>query len=76
MAGRQQTSIIGIVASVVVGALVSWAGGDGSAQVGSISVFAICAAAAFVINWIVFVPSNAAQTEHYYDLTGSITTSR
>lgn len=69
----RQTSVIGIVASVVVGALVSLAGSDGSSQVGSIAVFALCGIAAYVINWIVFVPSNAAQTEHYYDLTGSIT---
>ena len=70
---QRQTSIIGITASVVVGALVSLAGSDGSARVGSIAVFALCGIAAYVINWVVFVPSNAAATEHYYDLTGSIT---
>lgn len=73
MASRQQISLIGIAVSVVVGTIVSVAGSDGSTKVGSIAVFALCGAAAFVINWIAFVPSNAAQTEHYYDLTGSIT---
>ncbi len=36
-------------------------------------MFALCAAVAFGINWLVFIPSNAAKTEKYYDLTGSIT---
>ncbi len=58
---------------MVIGALVAWAGSDGSGHVGSIPVFALCAALAFLINWLVFIPSNAAKTEKYYDLTGSIT---
>lgn len=58
---------------LVVAALVGLAGSDGSARVGGIPVFALCGALAFVINWAVFVPSNAARTEHYFDLTGSAT---
>lgn len=69
----KRNSIIGIVASVAVGALIALAGSDGSSRAGSIPVFALCGALAFVINWVVFVPSNAARTEHYFDLTGSIT---
>ena len=65
--------MIGIVASVVIGALVIWAGSDGSWSVGSVAVFAVCGALAYGINWIVFIPSNAAKTEHYFDLTGSAT---
>nr|WP_255422309.1 DUF1295 domain-containing protein [Tessaracoccus sp. MC1627] len=30
-------------------------------------------AAAFVIQWVVFIPSFAAQTERFFDLTGSLT---
>lgn len=70
---RRQTSLIGIAASVVIGGLVSWAGSDGSTKVGSIGVFALCGALAYVINWVAFVPSNTAQTERYFDLTGSLT---
>lgn len=70
---RRKTSLIGIAASVVIGALVSWAGSDGSTQVGTISVFALCGVLAYVVNWAVYVPSNAAETEHYFDLTGSLT---
>ncbi len=70
---QTRRSVVGISIAIVVGVLVALAGSDGSAMVGSISVFALCGLLAFAINWIVFVPSNRAQTEHYYDLTGSIT---
>ena len=69
----KKRSIIGLAASVVLGALVIMAGSDGSSQVGSIAVFAVCGGLAYVINWVVFVPSNLAKTEQYYDLTGSAT---
>ena len=36
-------------------------------------MFAVCGLLAYVINWVVFVPSDRAKTEHYFDLTGSIT---
>jgi len=66
-------SLIGIIAAVVIGALVILAGSDGSANVGSVAVFTVCGILAFAINWAVFIPSNAAKTEHYFDLTGSAT---
>jgi steroid 5-alpha reductase family enzyme len=73
MDDNTRRSVIGIAAAVVIGALVAWAGSDGSVDVGSFPVFALCAILAFGINWLVFIPSNAAKTEKYYDLTGSIT---
>ena len=73
MEEKNRSSLIGIVVAVVVGTLVALAGSDGSATVGSLPVFAVCAIVAFAINWVVFVPSNRAKTEKYYDLTGSIT---
>ncbi len=73
MTDQNRNSIIGIAASVAIGGLVVLAGSQGSTKVGSIAVFALCGLLAFAINWIVFVPSNRAKTEHYYDLTGSIT---
>jgi steroid 5-alpha reductase family enzyme len=36
-------------------------------------VFALGALLAYAINWLVFIPSNRAKTEHYFDLTGSVT---
>jgi steroid 5-alpha reductase family enzyme len=72
-ANKRGRSLVGIIASVVLGALVIWAGSDGSSQVGSVAVFAVCGALAYAINWVVFVPSSIAKTEKYYDLTGSAT---
>jgi len=36
-------------------------------------MFALCIAAAIMVQWIAFIPSFIKQTEHYYDLTGSLT---
>ncbi len=57
----------------VIAALVALAGSDGGVSAWGVPVFALCGALAFVINWLAFVPSFAAQTEHYFDLTGSVT---
>ena len=73
MTDQNRNSLIGIVASLAIGTLVILAGSDGSTKVGSLAVFALCGILSYVINWIVFVPSNQAKTEHYFDLTGSIT---
>lgn len=73
MDDQTRKSIVGITAAIAIGALVALAGSDGSALVASIPVFALCALVAYAINWLVFIPSNAAKTEQYYDLTGSIT---
>lgn len=73
MTEARRRSVIGITVAVVIGALVALAGSDGSAMVGGVAVFALCGMLAYAINWLVFVPSNIAGTEMYYDLTGSIT---
>lgn len=66
-------SAVAIIAAVAIGAFVTWAGSDGSREAGSIPVFAISATVAFAVNWLAFIPSTAAKTEKYYDLTGSFT---
>ena len=38
-----------------------------------IPVFVLCALIALGLNWIMFLPSYLARTEHYFDLTGSLT---
>jgi len=73
MTEQRRRSLIGIAASLLIGALVILAGSDGSTKVGPIALFAVCGLLAYAINWVVFVPSNRAKTEHYYDLTGSVT---
>ncbi|MGB5380538.1 MAG: DUF1295 domain-containing protein [Acidimicrobiia bacterium] len=73
MTTQRRNSIIGITAALLIGAFVAWAGSDGSREVGGIAVFALGALLAYAINWLVFIPSNRAKTEHYFDLTGSVT---
>lgn len=66
-------SVVGIVVAVIVGGLVAAALSDGADRVGGLSVPVLAAIVAFGVNWLAFVPSYVARTEHYYDLTGSIT---
>ena len=70
---QTRRAAIAVPVVIVIGALVALAGSDGSTEASSIPVFAICAALAFLINWLVFIPSSAVGTEKYYDLTGSFT---
>ena len=67
------TSLVALPIVVLIGALVALAGSQGGATVAGLPVFAIAVAAAFVIQWLAFVPSFAAQTERYFDLIGSLT---
>ena len=61
------------VVTVVVGAGLAVAGGSQGVQFRGISVFALCTAAAFLINWLAFIPATIMQTEKFYDLVGSLT---
>ena len=65
-------SIIGILISLVIAGLILLAGSHGSVIVSGLPLFLICGAIGFVLHWAVFMPSYAAQTEHYFDLTGSL----
>jgi steroid 5-alpha reductase family enzyme len=58
---------------IVLGALVAWAGSDNAETAGGIGLRWWVAAVAFAINWVAFVPAYLRQTEHYYDLVGSLT---
>lgn len=70
---RERRAVVGLVVGVALGAAVAVAGSQGGATVAGWPVFALCAALSFAINWLVFVPSFLRQTEHYFDLTGSLT---
>ncbi len=70
-AERQSLAAIPLI--LLIGGGISWAGSQGSLQVGGIPLFALCGILAFAINWIAFVPAYLFQTERYFDLTGGIT---
>lgn len=73
MQKSESQAVAGSVAAVAIGVLVAFAGSQGSVSVVGLPLFALCAVIAFAVQWIVFVPSWLAQTEHYFDLTGSLT---
>jgi steroid 5-alpha reductase family enzyme len=60
-------------ACLLVAAVVAWAGAQGGALLLGVSLMAWCAALAFAIQWVAFVPAYLKQTERFYDLTGSLT---
>lgn len=71
---KSSQSITGIVVALVLGAVIAWAGSQGSVQLSmGLPLFGACVLFAFVVNWIIFVPSFMAHTEHFFDLTGSLT---
>lgn len=70
---KNSQSLGAIVIAIAVGTAIALAGSDNGDKVGRIPVFALCGFLAFAINWLAFIPSAIAKTEHYYDLTGGIT---
>lgn len=73
MKESDRKSLIALPMVVLLAALLAVAGSQGGATLGGIPVFALAVGAAFVIQWAVFIPSFKAQTEKFYDLTGSLT---
>ncbi len=69
----ERTALVSQVVAVAVGVAVATAGSSGGQTIGALPVFSLCVAAAFVIQWLVFVPSYALRTERFFDLTGSVT---
>lgn len=73
MKEAERKSLAVFIILVVVGVLVALAGSENGSSVAGIPVFAILVGLAFVIQWVVFIPSYKFQTERFFDLTGSIT---
>lgn len=46
---------------------------ENSVSYGSLSLFLLCTIIIFFLQWIVFIPSYFLSTEHFFDLTGSVT---
>ncbi|GAA2846231.1 DUF1295 domain-containing protein [Paenarthrobacter ilicis] len=73
MQDSEKKRLIALPVVVVLGSLLAWAGSQNGATLGGFPIFAIAVAAAFIIQWLVFIPSFKAQTEKFFDLTGSLT---
>lgn len=73
MTKQDRISLAVTLVVVAIGALVAIAGSQGGATVGGLPAFALAVAAAFVIQWLVYIHAWAKRTEKYFDLTGSLT---
>jgi len=70
---KTASTIVASLLAVVIGGLFAWAGSQHGVTVGGVPVFAIVVAYAFIVQWLIFVPSYLRRTERYYDLAGSFT---
>lgn len=66
-------ALLSIPLILLIAAAIAWAGSQGGQRFGGFPVFALCGVLCFALNWLVFVHAYAAQTERYFDLTGSLT---
>ena len=73
MGRAEWLSVAAVGIAVAVGVATAFVGSQGGQLVAGIPVFAVCVALAFIVQWVVFVPSFLRQTERYFDLTGSLT---
>lgn len=73
MAQKSGGPLAASAVAILVGIAVAWAGSQGSVQVAGVPVFSVAVALAFLVQWMVFVPSFLRRTEKYFDLTGSLT---
>ena len=73
MKTAERTAALVLPAVVLLGALIALAGSQGGATLGGVPVFLLAVAGAYLVQWVVFVPSFRAQTERFFDLTGSLT---
>ncbi len=58
--------------ALLLGLGIGWAGSQSGASLGAVPLFALGGAIIYGIHWLIFIPSWIYQTEHYFDLTGSI----
>lgn len=73
MTQKRSTSVFTICAVILVGGGLALAGSQNSWSLGSIPAFAIAVAIAFVVQWIAYIPAAIAQTDRFFDATGSVT---
>ena len=73
MAQINPIRLVVLSAIVLIASLVALAGSQGGATYGTLPVFAMVVALAFLIQWIAFIPAYLFQTEKFFDITGSLT---
>ena len=69
----RKVTILSTVVAVIVGTLVALAGASNSESFGGMPIFAWCAIISFGVQWVAFIPAWKNHSEHFFDLTGSLT---
>ena len=69
----KKITIPSIFISILLAGLVAIGIEQGSVNISGISLIYFCCAFIFLAQWLVFIPSYIFETEHYFDLTGSLT---
>ncbi|MDG2168585.1 MAG: DUF1295 domain-containing protein [Opitutales bacterium] len=73
MTQDERIALISFPIVILIGVGFAIAGSVGVTKVLGLPLFAFGVCVAFLIQWVMFVPSYFGQTEKYYDLTGGIT---
>ncbi len=68
----ENQNLAAVLLILAIAAGVSWAGSQHGVWVASLPVFAWCGILSFAVNWVAFVHAYRAQSERYFDLTGSV----
>ena len=69
----KKITIPSILISILMAGLVAIGINQGSVSISGISLIYFCCAFIFLAQWLIFIPSYIFETEHYFDLTGSLT---
>ena len=72
----ERTAAIGIGITALLGVVFAFAGADGGESLGGLKSFTVLTLIAFGINIAVFIPSYLSRTDHYYDVTVVMVSSR
>ena len=73
MKKADRNSLLAVPMIILIGLGVAWAGSQGGGTVMGIPVFVLAVGMAYLIQWLVFIPSYLLRNESFFDLTGSVT---
>ena len=68
-----KTTIPASFVVILLSTLIAFAANQGSVAISNVPLFGFVVLLIFVIQWLVFIPSFINRTEHFFDLTGSLT---
>jgi len=73
MKTTDRNALIAFPIVILIGYLVALAGSQSGTMFGGVPIFMLAVGLAYLIQWLVFIPSYIFQTEKFFDLTGSLT---